>query len=102
MNKCREIALSVFLVAIGLSVLIGTIALLWLVVQATWVGFSHSPEKEVERLEQNIRHFDWASPECVEQEVGSGDPKNQNIGVYETKLRFCELEKRVAGIEGRE
>ncbi len=47
-----------------------------------------------EQLESNIQRFDWATPECVEQEIRNPEYRNND-----EKLRLCQLENRILEIE---
>ena len=98
MSNGNDIARKSLICFLGLCGILG-IFLCVIIIWAMWGELSQGPEKQAERqaerLEQNIRRFDWASPECVEQEVGSGKPQlRHHYRYYEINLRFCELEKR--------
>ena len=47
-------------------------------------------------LEAKTERFGWATPECVEQEVGNPDYRNNS-----ENLRLCQLEHRVEELERR-
>ena len=83
--------IAIFILSVTTCVAIGT-----LMVWAIWNDTSHWRLSDDEQLASNVQRFDWATPECVEQEVINPEYRHA-----ETNLRLCQLEHQLAELMRR-